>query len=120
MPQQGSRLDWRHLQNWVPGFLGVAAAVLLVVVAANSRTQNKAESPPSQSAALPTKGQTGTSPAPSLPAVPQPSSIKEEATKAPPKAAAVATIGEAAKPAPMHHPMVEAQAVAAPAAAQGS
>ena len=124
MPQQGPRLDWGHLQNWVPGFLGVAAAVLLVVVAANSPTQNNSkpvEPPPSQSAALPAKSQTGTSPTPSLPAASQTSSIREDATKAPPKTAAAATTGEAAKPAPMHdHPMVEAQVIAPPAAVQGS
>ena len=119
MSQWGPRLDWRHLQNWVPGFLGVAAAVLLVVVAANAPTQNNskpAELPLSQSAALPTKGQTDPHPIPSLPAAPQTSTMRADATKAPPTAAAVVTTGEAAKPAPM----VEAQAVAAPASVQGS
>src|SRR5665213_4105477 len=123
MSQWGPRLDWRHLQNWLPGFLGVAAAVLLVAIAAYSPTQNnskQAQLPPSQSAALPTKVQAGANPTPSPPAAPQTSSIGADATKAPPTVAAVATTGDAAKPAPMHHPMVEAQAVAAPAAVQGS
>ena len=47
--------DWDHLQNWVPGTLGSAAVILLVVVAANSPTQTNskpAELPSSQSAAM--------------------------------------------------------------------
>jgi nitrite reductase (NO-forming) len=126
MHRWGPRLEWEHLQNWVPGVLGVAAAVLLVVVAANFPTQNNskpAEPPPSQSAALPAKGQTGSHTTPSLPAAPQTSAVGQDATKipAPQTAVAVATTGEAAKPAPMHnHAIVEAQAVAAPAPVQGS
>ena len=103
----GTRIFWSRC-----GFL-------LVVVAANSRTQNKAESPRRN----PPRCQPKAKRAPAQPlrcrlCLNPPRSRKE--TKAPPKAAAVATIGEAAKPAPMHHPMVEAQAVAAPAAVQGS
>jgi nitrite reductase (NO-forming) len=127
MPGWGPRLDWEHLQNWVPGILGVSAAILLVVVAANSPIQfnsKQAELPPSQSAALSTKDQTGTNPTPSLPASSQTASTTKNATKAPAPstAAAVGTTGEAAKSAPVHdHAMVKAQAEpAAPAPVQSS
>ena len=33
MHRWGPRLDWEHLQNWVPGVLGAAAVILLVVIA---------------------------------------------------------------------------------------
>ena len=65
MPGWSPRLDWEHLQNWLPGVLGVFAAILLVVIAANSPTQTNskpAEAAPSQSAAATTKGQTGALP----------------------------------------------------------
>jgi hypothetical protein len=35
MHRWGPRLDWEHLQNWLPGVLGVSAVILLVVVAAS-------------------------------------------------------------------------------------
>ena len=109
------RFDWEHLQDWAPGVVGVSAAILLVVVAANSPTQinSKPAEVSSQSAALPAKGQTGAAPIPSRPAAPQTSSVTEKAAKspAPPTPAPVVTTGEAAKPAPMQdHAMVKAQA----------
>jgi nitrite reductase (NO-forming) len=124
MHRRGPRLDWEHLQNWVPGVLGVAAVILLVVVAANSPTQTSskpAELPSSQSAALATKGQTVTTPAPSQPAAPQTTSVINKAAKtpAPPTPPPTATTGEVAKPAPMHdHAIVKAESVATPAPVQ--
>ena len=119
------RLDWEHLQNWVPGVLGVSVVILLVVVAANSpmQTNSKPNEVPSQSAALVTKGQTDTAPAPSQPAARQPSSVTDKIAKAPasPALPPAATTGEAGKPPPMHdHAVVKAEAVAAPAPVQGS
>jgi nitrite reductase (NO-forming) len=123
MYRWGPRLDWEHLQNWVPGVLGASAVVLLVVVAANSPKQTNskpAESPQSQSAAPATKGQAGT-PSTSQPAAPEGSSVTDSAAKAPapPAPALVAATGEAVKPAPIHdHAMVKAQVEpAAPAQA---
>jgi len=124
MRRWGPSLDWEHLQNWVPGVAGVAAVILLVVIAANSPTQTNskpAELPSPQTAALATEGQT--TPAPSLPAAPQTSSVMSKAAKipAPPASPPVATTGEVAKPAPMHnHAIVEAEAAAAPPPVQGS
>jgi nitrite reductase (NO-forming) len=126
MPRWSPRLDWEHLQNWVPGVLGTFAAILLVVIAANSPTQTNskpAEVTPSQSAAVPTKGQTGALPTPSQPAAPQTSSGTDKGAKAsaPPAPPPAATTGEAAKSPPMHdHAMVKAEAVAAPAPVQGT
>src|SRR4051794_6376219 len=127
MYRGGRRLNWEHLQNWVPGALGVAAVILLVVVAANSptRTDSKPpELPPSQSAALATKGQTGTNPAPSRSAAPPTSSLTNNSAKAPaaPAPAPLVATGEAAKPAAMHDDaMVKAQAEpTATAPVQGS
>ncbi len=120
MRQWRPRLDWEHLQNWLPGALGVSAAVLLIVVAANSplQTNSKPSEPASsQAAALATKGQT-TPPTPSKP--PQ---AAESAAKTPaPPSAPVAAAGEAAKPVPSHdHAMVKAQTEqAAPAQAPSS
>src|SRR5260370_5080948 len=114
----GPRLDWEHLQNWVPGALGIAAVILLVVVAANSPTQTNskpAELPSSQSAVLAIKGQPGPIPTPSQPAAPQTSSVANKASKtpAPPTLPPAATTGEVAKPAPMHdHAVAQAEAVA--------
>src|SRR5476651_2314532 len=96
-------LDRGHLQNWLPGVLGVSAVILLSVVAANSPTQTNSkpvESPPSQSAALATKGQTDAS-SPSQPAAPQPPSVAAKAV-ASSTSASVVTTGEAARPAPAH------------------
>jgi nitrite reductase (NO-forming) len=115
MRGRGPNLDWKHLQNWLPGVVGVAAAVLLVVVAANSPTQTSskpAELPPSHSAALATKAQTD-APTASQPAPPKTATVADGAAKAPapPTSTAVATAGEAAKPAPTHdHATVKAQA----------
>jgi nitrite reductase (NO-forming) len=121
------RLNWEHLQNWVPGVLGVAAVILLVVVAANFPTRSDSkppEFPSSQSAALATKGEAGTPPTPYQSAAPQTSSVTNNTAKAPapPTPAPVVTLGEAAKPAPMHDgAMVKAQAgLAATAPVQGS
>src|SRR5260370_12591061 len=120
------RLEWEHLQNWVPGALGIAAVILLVVVAANSPTQSNsrpAALPSSQSAVLAIKGKQGPIPAPSQPAAAQTSSVTSKASKtpAPPTPPTAATTGEVAKPAPMHdHAIAQAEAVAATPPAQGS
>src|SRR6478735_1289018 len=95
----GPRLDWEHLQNWVPGALGIAAVILLVVVAANSPTQTNskpAELPSSQSAMLATKGQPGSTSTPSQPAAAQTSPVTNKAAKtaAPPTPRPAATTGE--------------------------
>jgi nitrite reductase (NO-forming) len=124
MRQWGPLLDREHLRNWVPGVVGVAAAILLVVVAANSPTQTNSkpvEVPSSQSAALATEAPTSAAPVPSQPAAPQTSSVPVKTAKAsaPPAAAPAAATGEAAKPPPMHdHATVNAEAVAAPAPVQ--
>lgn len=125
MPQWRPRLDWEHLQNWVPGVLGASAAILLVVVAANFPTRTnsvQAEAPPPQSAAVATKGQTDAPPTPSQPTVPQTSLSTDKVAKAPlPTPPPVATTGETAKPPPMHdHAMVKSEAVAASAPVQGT
>ena len=55
MRRWSPRLDWEHLQNWLPGVLGGSAAILLVVIAANFPTQTNsrpAELPASQTAAV--------------------------------------------------------------------
>ena len=122
----GPRLDWEHLQNWVPGALGIAAVILLVVVAANSPTQTNskpAELPSSQSVVPAIKGQPGPIPAPSQPAAAQTSPVTNKASKtpAPPTPPPAATTGEVAKPAPMHdHAIAQAEAVAATPPVQGS
>jgi nitrite reductase (NO-forming) len=126
----GPRFDWEHLQNWIFGVLGASAAILLVVVAANSPTQSNSKpsvEPPSKSAAPATKDQTSTPPAVPQPAAPQTSSVTNNTAKAPAPPAPVpaGTTGEATQsaltpvptPVPMHdHTMVKAQAEpAAPA-----
>jgi nitrite reductase (NO-forming) len=121
----GPRLDWEHLQNWVPGTLGIAALILLVVVAANSPTQTNSkpvELPSSQSEVLAIKGQSGPIPAPSQPAAAQTSfANKALKTPAPPTPPPAATTGEVAKPAPMHdHAVAQSAAVAATPPVQGS
>jgi nitrite reductase (NO-forming) len=126
MHRWGPRLDWEHSQNWLPGVLGAAAVILLVVVAANSPTQTNskpATAPPSQSAEFATKGQAGTAPTPSHPAAHQTSSANDKAAKAPtpPAPAAAAGTGEATTPPPMHdHAIVKAETVAASAPVQGA
>ncbi len=119
------RFDWGHLQNWLPGALGASAAILLVVVAANSPTQTNSrpvEASPPQSAASST--QAGATPAPSAPASLQTTSVAGNAAKVPalPKPAATVTAGEATAPSPMRdHTMVMAQAEPAkPAQVQSS
>jgi nitrite reductase (NO-forming) len=116
------RFDWEHLQNWIFGVLGGAAAILLVVVAANSPTPGNSkptETVQSQSAAPAAKDQASTAPAAPQPDAPRTSSIANNTAKAPtsPAPTPVDTTGEAAKPVPMHdHAMVKAQAEpAAPA-----
>jgi nitrite reductase (NO-forming) len=115
MLRWGPRLDWEHLQNWLPGVLGGAAAILLVVVAANFPTQinsKPAELSASQSAAQATNGQAET-PSPSQPASPRTLPVADGKAKAlaSPTPTPVVTTGEAAKPAPMHdHAMVKAEA----------
>ena len=96
------RFDWEHLKSWIFGLLGGSAAILLVVVAANSPTQSNSKpagEPQSQSAAPATKAQTSTAPAAPQPVAPQTSSITDNAAKAPapPKPVPVATTVEAAK-----------------------
>jgi nitrite reductase (NO-forming) len=111
----GRLFDRKHLQNWLPGVLGVSAVILLAVVAANSPTQTSskpAASPPSQSAASATES----TPTPSQPAVPKTPVIADEAAKAVAPSAAVTT-GEAAKPATHDHVMDKAAAAPAQAAA---
>ena len=128
MHRWGPRLDWEHLRNWVPGALGASAAILLVVVAANSPTQNNSKPAgevQSQSAAPAPKDQTTTPPTVAQPAAPQTSSVTDNKAKtpAPPASAPAGTTGEAAQPVlkptpvPMHdHAMVKAEAEpAAPA-----
>jgi len=108
------RFDWGHLQNWLPGALGASAAILLVVVAANSPTQTSSrpiEASPPQSAASST--QAGPTPAPSAPASLQTTSVAGNAAKVPAlsKPAATVTAGETTAPSPMRdHTMVTAQA----------
>lgn len=122
MPGWSPRLDWEHLQNWLPGALGVFAAISLVVVAANFPTQTNskpAQVAPSQSAAVAAKGQTGAPAALSQPAAVAISSGTDKAAKAP--APPAATAGEAAKvPAMPDHAAVRVAAVAAPAPVQAA
>lgn len=122
MPGWSPRLDWEHLQNWLPGALGVFAAISLVVVAANFPTQTNskpAQVAPSQSAAVAAKGQTGAPAALSQPAAVAISSGTDKAAKAP--APPAATAGEAAKvPAMPDHAAVRVAAAAAPAPVQAA
>src|SRR6476661_8345586 len=121
MHRWGPRLDWEHLQNWLPGVLGGGGAILQEIVAANSPTQinsKPAEAPSSQSAAQATKGQTGSTPSPSQPAAPQ-TSFADKTARAPDTPPPAASTGAAAKPAPMHdHAVVKAESAATPAPVQ--
>ena len=84
MHRWGPRLDWEHLQNWVPGVLGAFAVILLVVIAANSPTQtNSKPSEVAQSATVAAKGHTGAPLPPSQPAAPKTSSGTDKVAKAP-------------------------------------
>src|SRR6478735_8313775 len=122
----GPRLDWEHLPNWLPGALGVAAVILLVVVAANSPTQTNSKPaalPSTQSAVPAIKGQPDPAPVPSQPAAPQTSSATNKASKtaASPTPAPAATTGEIARPAPLHdRALAEARPPAASAPVQDS
>jgi nitrite reductase (NO-forming) len=128
MPRWSPRLDWEHLQNWLPGVLGGSAAVLLVVIAANfpTHTNSKpAELPASQTTAVATRGQPE-APSPIKPALPQISPIAGTAAKAqspaPSTSPAPATkTGDVPVSAPAHdHAMVKAEAVVPPAPVQSS
>ena len=107
--------DRDRVQDWLPGTLGISAAILLVVVAANSPIQTSstpAEVSPSQSTALASKD----APSPSQRAPPQTPALTTPTVLLP---TAAVTTGEAARPAPIHdHAIVKAQAepVAAPQA----
>ena len=126
MRRWNPRLDWEHLKNWVPGAVGISLVILMLVVAANSRTETNsrpAEMPSSQSTQVATNGQKGTAAPPSQPAAPQSSSVADKPAKVPAPATPppAAATSDAAKPAPMHdHAMVKAEAVTAPAPVQGS
>jgi nitrite reductase (NO-forming) len=131
MPRWTPRLDWQHLQNWLPGVLGCSAAILLVVIAANFPTKSNstsAELPASQSASAATKEQTGTSsssrptPLQASPAAdktakvqnPAPSASQAPATKAD-------NVPAVPAPAPARgNTAVEAQAVVPPAPVQST
>jgi nitrite reductase (NO-forming) len=122
MRRWNPRLDWGHLKNWVPGAVGISVVILMLVVAANSRTETNSR-PASQSTQVATSGQKGTTAPPSQPAAPQSSSVADRPAKvpAPAKAPPAAITSEAAKPAPMHdHAMIKAEAVTAPAPVQSS
>jgi nitrite reductase (NO-forming) len=128
MHRWGPRLDWEHLQNWIPGVLGAFAAILLVVVAANSPTQTNskpAEVAPSQSAALATNRQTD-APSPSRAALPQSSpvtgTVAKAQTPAPSMSPAPATkTVDVPMSAPAHDPaMVKAETVVPPAPPQST
>jgi nitrite reductase (NO-forming) len=128
MRRWGPRLDWEHLQNWIPGVLGAFAAILLVVVAANSPTQTDtkpAEVVPSQSAALATNRQTD-APSPSRAALPQSSpatgTVAKAQTPAPSMSPAPATkTVDVPMSAPAHDPaMVKAETVVPPAPPQST
>jgi nitrite reductase (NO-forming) len=122
MYQWRPRLDWEHLQNWVPAFVGISAVILMVVVAANfpTRTNSTSDQGPSQSAALTIKDQTGDSPTSSQPAASPASPGTSKAAKSPatPTAPPVVTAVEAPKPAPIHdHAMAKGPAEPAPSQA---
>jgi nitrite reductase (NO-forming) len=128
MPRWSPRLDWEHLQNWLPGVLGGSAAVLLVVIAANfpTHTNSKpAELPASQTTAVATRGQPE-APSPTKPPLPQISPVAGTAAKAqspaPSTSPAPATkTGDVPVSAPAHdHAMVKAEAVVPPAPVQSS
>src|SRR5665213_2826080 len=121
------RFDWKHSQNWLPGVLGISAAILLIVVAANAPapTDSKPSEPSSsQSASLAAKPQTS-APPPSQPAVPHATPAAVTAAKAqtsqPPAAPAAAAASEVAKPAPAHdHAMAQHTMAQAAAPAQNA
>jgi nitrite reductase (NO-forming) len=128
MRQWRPRLDWEHLQNWILGVFGVSAAILLVAIAANFPTQinsRQAEVPPSQSAAVATKGQTDSQSA-SQRALPPTSPVAGTVAKArsssPATPAAPATkTSDVPAPTVAHdHAMVKAEAVVPPAPVQSS
>ena len=128
MRRWSPRLDWEHLQNWLPGVLGGSAAILLVVIAANFPTQTNsrpAELPASQTTAVATRGPSE-APSPTKPALPQISPVAGTGAKAQSPAqstspAPATTTGDVAMSAPAHdHAMVKAEAAVPPAPVQGS
>jgi nitrite reductase (NO-forming) len=128
MRRWSPRLDWEHLQNWLPGVLGGSAAILLVVIAANFPTQTNsrpAELPASQTTAVATRGPSE-APSPTKPALPQISPVAGTGAKAQSPAqstspAPATKTGDVPMSAPAHdHAMVKAEAVVPPAPVQGS
>ena len=128
MRRWSPRLDWEHLQNWLPGVLGGSAAILLVVIAANFPTQTNsrpAESPASQTTAVATRGPSE-APSPTKPALPQISPVAGTGAKAQSPAqstspAPATKTGDVPVSAPAHdHAMVKTEAVVPPAPVQGS
>jgi nitrite reductase (NO-forming) len=128
MPRWSPRLDWEHLQNWLPGVLGGSAAILLVVIAANFPTQTNsksAELPASQTIAGATRGQPE-APSPTKPALPQISPVAGTGAKAQSPAqstspAPATKTGDVPLSTPAHdHAMVKAEAVVPPAPVQSS
>ena len=126
MSRWSPRLEWEHLQNWLPGVLGAFAAILLVVIAANSPTQTNskpAEVASSQSAAVAANGQTDTPPS-AQPARPQTSPGAGAKAQSPAPSTSpdpVTKTGDIPTPAPAHgHAMMKAEAVVPPAPAQSS
>jgi nitrite reductase (NO-forming) len=122
------RLDWEHLQNWLPGVLGGSAAILLVIIAANFPTPTNSRStelPASQTTAGAAGGQPE-APSPTKPALPQISPVAGTGAKAqspaPSTSPAPATKpGDVPASAPAHdHAMVKSEAVAPPAPVQSS
>ena len=128
MPQWSPRLDWEHLQNWLPGVLGGSAAILLVVIAANFPTQpnsKPAELPASQSAAGATKGQPEAQ-SPTKPAPPQISPVAGSGAKAQSPAQptspapATKTVDVPTSAPARDHTMSKAEAVVPPVPVQSS
>jgi nitrite reductase (NO-forming) len=123
MRRWGPHLAWEHLQNWVPGVLGVSAVILLVVVAANSPPQTRSKSAESPAALL-TKDQTDPQSSskmlpPQIP--PVAGKVAKVQTPAPSTSPATVAAGDVAKPALMHdHAVAEANPPAASAPVQDS
>jgi nitrite reductase (NO-forming) len=108
MRRWAAHLDWEHLQNWLPGVLGVSAVIILMVVAARSPTQSDSKlviSPPAQPAAVATTGQTDT-PTPPQPAPPHtpPAVATAEVAKPGPASDHANAHAHAATPAPAQSP----------------
>src|SRR5665213_4132151 len=128
MHRWSPRLDWEHLQNWLPGVLGGSAAILLVVITANFPTQpnsKPAELPASQSAAGATKGQPEAQ-SPTKPAPPQISPVAGSGAKAQSPAQptspapATKTVDVPTSAPARDHTMSKAEAVVPPVPVQSS